>query len=328
MVEHRSGTRRERFSEVLKDVHLTQRWFVFTFVTVAILVIFVLCYTHLPSYIENYPVEWWYVAAAFLVIPLQFVGYALALRSSATTPLKFGPILALEVGESVTSMATPESVGSLALSMRFLKRAGLDTPAAAAAVGLSSFVTTIVAMVVLPIAVVLAASTINYKALKQDVPSGMWELIIGIIAVAVAVTVLIKAPTVRQKVKKSLDSAGHYLKEVAHRPARASLIGLAELITLLGEAGALWLLVLAVNQHANIPAVLVIVMVASTASSVVPIPGGLGAPEAILLAGLASLGVEHKAALIAAVSFRLLSYWLPPLPGMFSLRWLVRSGRL
>lgn len=328
MTEKNTGTRRQRFSEVLKDVHLNQWWFVVTGVTVGILIVFVLWYTKLPRYLETYPVKWWYLGGAVLVIPLQFVGYAISLRSATTTPLRFGAVVVLEVGESVTSMATPESVGSLALSMRFLKRAGLDTPSSAAATGLASFVTTLVAMVVLPIAVILAASTINYSELKQDVPSGMWELIIAVIGVAVFVTVLIKAPTVRQKLAGAAHSAGQYLREVARQPRRAALIGAGELVSLLGEVGAMAMVVLAVGQHANVPALFVIVMVAATASSVVPIPGGLGAPEAILVAGLASLGVEHKAALIAAVSFRLLSYWLPPLPGILCLRSLVHSGRL
>ncbi len=328
MTENRSTARRERFSELLKDAHLNQWWFAFTTVTVTVLVAFVLWYTHLPSYLEHYPVRWWFFVGAVLIIPLQFVGYAMALRNASTNHLGFGPVLALEVGESVTAMATPESVGSFALSMRFLKRAGLDTTSSVAAVGLASFVTSMVAVIVLPIAVILAASTINYSQLKSDVPSGMWEIILGVIAVAVFVTVLIKAPTVRQRVMKSLHSGGEYLRQVIREPRRSLLIGSAELVTLIGEVGALSLLVLGVRQHANIPALIVIVLVASTASSVVPIPGGLGAPEAILVAGLASLGVEHKAALIAAVSYRLLSYWIPPLPGLVCLRWLAHTDRL
>ena len=45
-----------------------------------------------------------------------------------------------------------------------------------------------------------------------------------------------------------------------------------------------------------------------------PAPGGLGAPEALLITGLTSIGVGHTEALIATLSYRLLTDWLPPIP--------------
>ena len=318
----------ERFSSLLEDAHVSRWWFAVSAVTLSVLLVAIIWYTHLPSYLATYPIRWWFFLAAVLVSPLQFAGYAIALRSASTTKLHLLPVFGLEVGESVTQMATPESVGSFALSMRFLKKAGLDLPSSAAVVGLSSFVSTVTSAIVLPVAVLLAASTINYAELKRDIPSGLWEVIAGVIGGAVFVTVLIKAPKVRFRLAHSARSAGAYVRTAVRNPQRAIYIAFGEFVTLFGETAALMLLVLAVRQHSNVAALVVIVLVASTASSVVPIPGGLGAPEAILVAGLVSLGVEHKAALIAAVSYRLLTYWMPPVPGIISLRWLDRSGRL
>ena len=320
--------RGERLSSLLKDAHISRWWFAVSAVTLSILLTGILWYTHLPTYLATYPIRWWFFFAAIVVMPLQFVGYAISLRSASTTKLSFLPVFGLEVGESVTQMMTPESVGSFALSMRYLKKAGLDLPSSAAVVGLSSFVSTLASAIVLPVAVLLAASTINYAELKRDIPSGLWAVIAGVIGGAVFVTVLIKAPKLRSRIAHSAKSAGAYLRTAVRNPQRALYIAFGEFVTLFGETAALMLLVLAVRQHANVAALVVIVLVASTASSVVPIPGGLGAPEAILVAGLVSLGVEHKAALIAAVSYRLLSYWMPPAPGIIALRWLNRSGRL
>jgi glycosyltransferase 2 family protein len=321
-------TRRERFSQLLRTAHVSSWWFGVSLATAVILVAAVLAYTHLPTYLETYPVRWWMVLWAVVGVVLQFLGYTVALRGASTAHLPFLDTFALELGESVTGMATPESVGSFALSMRYLDRAGLTPADAVAATGLSSFVTTMVASIVLPIAVVVAASTIDYASLKAYMPSQLWEIVIAVLAVSVVVTVLVKAPTVRHKAMAGVRKAGTYLATVVHQPRRGLTIALGELVTLLGMTGVLWLLVAAVRQHANVAALVVVVMVASTASSVVPIPGGLGAPEAILLAGLVSIGVEHKAAVICSVSYRLLTYWLPVIPGLLCLRSLHRRDRI
>jgi len=76
----------------------------------------------------------------------------------------------------------------------------------------------------------------------------------------------------------------------------------------------------------HLAALVVITQLAGAASSVVPIPGGLGAPEAILIAGLTSIGVEHNHAVIASLSYRMLTYWLPPLPGVVLLYDRFRRG--
>jgi uncharacterized membrane protein YbhN (UPF0104 family) len=65
---------------------------------------------------------------------------------------------------------------------------------------------------------------------------------------------------------------------------------------------------------------------ASLLSSVIPAPGGIGAAEAALSAGLIALGVGESTALTVAVTQRLSTFYLPPVWGYFSLRWLERRG--
>jgi undecaprenyl-diphosphatase len=51
-------------------------------------------------------------------------------------------------------------------------------------------------------------------------------------------------------------------------------------------------------------------------------PGGLGAIEAALVAGLTGIGVPPGPAVSAVLTYRLATYWLPVLPGWLSLRFL------
>jgi undecaprenyl-diphosphatase len=56
-----------------------------------------------------------------------------------------------------------------------------------------------------------------------------------------------------------------------------------------------------------------------------PTPGGLGALEAAVIAGLVAAGVDKEVAVPAVFLFRLVTFWLPILPGYVCFRWLRRE---
>ncbi len=55
-----------------------------------------------------------------------------------------------------------------------------------------------------------------------------------------------------------------------------------------------------------------------------PHPGGLGAIEAALVAGLTGIGVPPGPAVSAVLTYRLATYWLPVIPGWAAWRILQR----
>jgi len=65
---------------------------------------------------------------------------------------------------------------------------------------------------------------------------------------------------------------------------------------------------------------------ASVLSSLIPVPGGIGAAEASLSAGLIALGVDQSTAFAIAITQRLCTFYLPPIWGYVSLRWLTHKG--
>ena len=66
----------------------------------------------------------------------------------------------------------------------------------------------------------------------------------------------------------------------------------------------------------------------SVVSSVAPTPGGIGAVEATLIAGLTAAGMESTTAIAAVILFRLATFWIPLLPGWGALVLMQRSGDL
>jgi uncharacterized protein (TIRG00374 family) len=53
-----------------------------------------------------------------------------------------------------------------------------------------------------------------------------------------------------------------------------------------------------------------------------PVPGGMGVAEAGYTAALVALGVPNAAAMSTAMTFRLVTYYLPPIWGSLAMRWL------
>jgi glycosyltransferase 2 family protein len=66
----------------------------------------------------------------------------------------------------------------------------------------------------------------------------------------------------------------------------------------------------------------------SAIGSIIPTPGGLGAVEAALTAGLTAAGMPGAAAASAVLLFRLLTFWLPVPFGWGAMRYLERRQAL
>jgi uncharacterized protein (TIRG00374 family) len=63
-------------------------------------------------------------------------------------------------------------------------------------------------------------------------------------------------------------------------------------------------------------------------AGLMPVPGGIGVTEAALAGGLALAGIPEGEALAAALLYRAVTFYLPPLWGFFCLRWLKRHEYL
>jgi len=72
----------------------------------------------------------------------------------------------------------------------------------------------------------------------------------------------------------------------------------------------------------------VVYLTGSALGSIIPTPGGLGAVEAALTAGLTAAGVPGGVAAGAVLLFRLLTFWLPVPLGWAALHYLEREHDL
>lgn len=82
--------------------------------------------------------------------------------------------------------------------------------------------------------------------------------------------------------------------------------------------------------HVSVPVLQVtaVYLGAAAVASVAPTPGGLGAMEAALVAGLTAFGAPTAPAIAGVLGFRLVTFWLPTLPGWLVFRRLARHDAI
>ncbi len=84
----------------------------------------------------------------------------------------------------------------------------------------------------------------------------------------------------------------------------------------------------AVGGSVALASVAVVYLTGSAIGSAVPTPGGVGAVEAALSAGLAAAGMPGAKAVSAVLLFRLATFWLPVPIGWAAMNYLQRKNAL
>ena len=225
-----------------------------------------------------------------------------------------------------TDLVTSIGVGGMALNARYLQKSGVETNTGVAAVGVNSVAGAIVHLALL---VVFFAWSGHGLANAFKLPSSSKLLLILAIIVAIVGIVLATRPGRRfaaGKLIPGLKSAAASLRRVARNPVKMlMLFGESVLITL-AYVGALAASVQAFGGGPGVILIAAVYMGAAAIAAAAPSPGGLGAIEAALVAGLTGVGMQAGPAVSAVVLYRLATYWLPVAPGWLSWRALVRRG--
>ncbi len=268
----------------------------------------------------------WLVLVLFLA-QLPLASQALALTGAVPLPLPYAPTVALESGIKFVNLTVPSSAGRIAVNIRYLQKQGLSATSAAAAGGLDGVAGTIVQILLLLLIIPFISMDLDVDA-GSDLSALMWIVIAGLIAIVAAVIVLIVKKSWREKVVSALREAFGCLKSVLVAPGKLVRLFGGNVLTEIG-----WALCLAASAHAygadlGLAQALVVNMCASVLASVIPVPGGIGVAEASLAAGMMAFGVPQSEAYAAALTHRLATFYLPPIWGWFSLRWLTRKGYL
>jgi undecaprenyl-diphosphatase len=125
-----------------------------------------------------------------------------------------------------------------------------------------------------------------------------------------------------------LRQAGSGLREVGRHPVKLLQLVGGDVLVTGGYIVALWCSISALGGDVPISTVGFVFLTASIVASAAPTPGGLGAVEATLVAGLRGAGLASSIALGAVLLYRVATFWLPILPGVLAFRHLERSDQI
>jgi len=160
-----------------------------------------------------------------------------------------------------------------------------------------------------------------------EVPDG-WKSLVLTAVVLAAIGVVVGSVRVRRRLMPSVRAAVAQVTALVHEPLRAiALLGSAAGITA-AFALALAAAVQAAGGGPSLVSIFAVYLGSSALAAAAPTPSGLGALEAALVAGLTSVGQAAAPAVTAVLVFRVVTYWLPALPGAAAFWVLRRHGTL
>jgi glycosyltransferase 2 family protein len=271
---------------------------------------------------------WAWVPLIIAFSAASYLAAALSISGAVPDRIRFWPTLLAQNAASFFNRVSPANVGGMALTVRYLQRSGVDTGAGAAAVGVNSAAGAVVHLVLI---VIFFAWSGQGLARAFQLPAGGKILLIVAVVIAIAGVVLAGRPGRRfatAKVVPLLRSAATSLRLAAASPVKMSMLfGGSALITL-SYIGALAAAVMAFGGGQPIPTIGAVYLGAAAIAAAAPTPGGLGAIEAALVAGLTGTGMRPGPAVAAVLLYRLATYWLPVAPGWLSWRVLQHWGYL
>lgn len=267
-----------------------------------------------------------WMAAALLAAAASYFGAAVAISGSVGGAAPLAPTFAAQVASSFTNRITPARVGGMALNLRFLTKQGLDGAVAAAGVGVSAAVGSLVHVSLTFVAVVWAGNT-DFPGLSM--PSARVLTMVGV-ALALGIAALALVPFLRRwcldTVFPALRRSGRAIKDLTRSPrSLAMVLGGTATVTITNVV-ALGLSLRAFGEALPWATVAVVYLAGAALASAAPTPGGLGATEAALVGGLTVVGVSERVAVPGVLLFRLVTFWLPILPGWISFVILQRRG--
>jgi uncharacterized membrane protein YbhN (UPF0104 family) len=278
----------------------------------------------LPSLLRA--VDWRWGLAALGLSAATYAGAALSVSGFVPERLGFFRTLYVQLASSFVTLVTPAAVGGVALNVRYLQRRKIPAPVAVASIAVSQVVALVLHILLLVMAGSITGSGSD-ASLKP--PTWAYFVVAGLVALAGAVlAVPAGRRLVRARLSPTFGQVLPRLLEVAQRPAKlAEGIGGALLLSV-AYILCLAACVAAFGGSAPLARIAFVYLTGSALGSIIPTPGGLGAVEAALTAGLTAAGVQGAVAVSAVLLFRLLTFWLPVPLGWAALNYLERQHDL
>jgi glycosyltransferase 2 family protein len=266
--------------------------------------------------------NWWWLALAVCTGLLAVVASAVSMLGSSPTRLPFWRTTAVQIAVAFTGRTTPGGVGFFAVNIAFMERLGMRRASAVGVTVLNMAAFSVLGGIWCGISLLAIGAA---SPLKVRIPHG-WPVLAAVAAGVVAAAGVLASPFGRRRFVRPAWRVTRELLGTLRQPVRAlQLLGGTSANLIVSGLG---LAACVAAFHTPVPVVgaVAVFLVGQTLGHVVPIPGGLGPTEALMIGGLTTLGIAPTVAVASTLAARLLTYWLPVLPGVAAFRYLQHRG--
>ena len=287
----------------------------------------------------------WLLVAALMTVMIWVAGTVTQLGSMPAKPPVWR-LFAVQVAASFANHLLPAGSGGMAGNVRFLERHGMSRGSAVGAVTLNALAGAVTHLALLVVAVIAAPTAVHSieqqlrsQGIARRLPMNLsasghrgWLIAIGAVLVAAVATLILsrRSRPVRWLGARLRDGWRRVvaelavLVEVVRDPARAAKLWLGSLAIPLLHCLVLVAVLRSLGNPVPLLTLVVVYLVASALAALLPSPGGIGALDLALLAGLVEIGLPSPTAAGAVLAYRLLTVWLPLVPSGLVFATLVR----
>jgi len=270
--------------------------------------------------------DWRWALVALALSAATYVGAALSISGFVSERLSFLRTLFVQLASSFVTLVTPAAVGGAALNVRYLQRRRIPSAVAVASVGVSQVVAFVLHILLLTVFAAIAGTSTK-SAIRP--PTWAYFVVAGLVVLAgVVLAIPAGRRMVRARLSPTFGQVLPRLLEVAQQPRKLTEGIGGVLLLSLTYILCLSACVAAFGGSVSIAKIGFVYLTGSAIGSIIPTPGGLGAVEAALTAGLTAAGVHGGIAVSAVLLFRLLTFWLPVPFGWAAMNYLERHHEL
>jgi glycosyltransferase 2 family protein len=271
--------------------------------------------------------DWGLMIIALVVGHLLFITEAAGVLFAVGRPLPFWPLTSLQIAARFVGLAVPSVAGRIAMNAAFFHKFGMSATLSVTQGAIDSFSGFLVEIGILLIAFISGEVDLGVGADPESID---WALVLTVVGGAIVLVVIAVryVERVRNWLLPVLRQVWEAFSGVIKEPGRALGLFGSNFATRLAMAATVWLVLVALGAPIGMVTALVVVVATNLLQGLVPVPGGVGVAEAAMTAFLVAVGVEESVAFAAAVSYRVITFYLPALEGFFTMRWLSRHEYL
>ncbi|WP_405011700.1 flippase-like domain-containing protein [Kitasatospora sp. NBC_01539] len=279
-----------------------------------------------PAQLKLSQMDWGWASVALAAAAVTYGAAAMSLTGFVPERLPFRRTVAAQLAGSFVKLVAPAAIGGIALNTRYLQKAGIRPGQAVASVGASQL-----AGLAGHLLLLFSFGLVTGSQTNGDLGASR-AVIIGVLSASVLGLVVAAVAPLRRfvvtRVRSLFFGVVPRMLDLMQTPTKL-VTGFGGILLLtLSFTACLYASVRAFGGEMTYSAVAVVFLTANAAGSAIPTPGGIGPVEIALIGALTVGNVPPSAATPAVFLYRLLTFWLPVLPGWISYNLLQRRGAL